>query len=103
MSRTKIATVTPKETAASLAVALVSQWFDELSTVCMAPGYGGEDALDQAHIAVQEKCLDEHIAENGKPKDEEDKATYDEIAAARAGYLIGVQVGLRLRTAGGAR
>lgn len=88
-----------------LAVEMVQEWYESLLASGEAHTHGSiyQVTLDNGFIAVQEALEAEHEKEHGKMPPPEDGSVEREIIAQEAGYLIGVQVGLRLRSAGGGR
>lgn len=68
--------------------------------ICRTPDTP-EDLFDQIIGEVADAFEKAHVREHG-PIQDHDTEEYV-VFGQRAGYLVGVQVGLRLRTAGGAR
>lgn len=84
----------------------VDQWFESLleTDQVFTAGSIYQAEMGEAFDIVQEAVKRADYAErpNAKPSVEDELAEVEAFART-AGYLIGVQVGLRLRAAGGAR
>ncbi len=82
-----------------LAIRLVDEWFDAITSShdghnsTYTRGQQLSDAFGNVEVALEA----EELAEYGAASDDEDAAIRKRIASTEAGYLIGVQVGLRLR------
>lgn len=102
MSRAlKVTKTKPTQSAAELAAAIVQDHFDWMLTTPQVFTQGSvyetrltERAFDEVKAVVLREYIDDH----GTPEPGDDLV--DEFCAQEAGYLIGVQVGLRLRRAG---
>lgn len=85
----------------ALAVTAVQDWYNELitSSCATSEGQDASSTLEYQFAAVQEALEAEYIREHApdRTSTDEDRAMLSEICAREAGYLIGVQVGLRLR------
>lgn len=83
----------------TLARRAVDEYFDLLlaSPDALVEGFACQAGIDfQAVDVVQDAVKAEFIADGLKPANDDDG--FDEMCARAAGYLIGLQVGLRLRT-----
>jgi hypothetical protein len=94
----------PKQSPSKLAAQCVDEWYDSLlqSSESLMVGSVFQVTLESAFNKVLQSCLQMHIAEHGPITEDVEGAT-EQICAQEAGYLIGVQVGLRLRLGGGVR
>ena len=82
-----------QRTAQALAIELVQKWFDDLMTsrdVLAFPDDGQFSFED-----IEKALTREHEIEHGKIRPDQDLIPLE--IASEAGYLVGVQVGLRLR------
>ncbi len=90
-------------TAAELARQEVEAWFEaiveEQETLIAGDGNIPMERLDKAFDTVLKKLEEEH---EPRITDKTDSMTVA-LVGVRAGYLIGIQVGLRLRNVGGVR
>ncbi len=85
----------------ALAAKRVQEWFDNIVSTADAlatSDFESEVLLGNAFIEVQEILRREHDEAHGPPEPTS-VAVVDGMMAREAGYLIGVQVGLRLRGA----
>ena len=85
-----------------VAARVVQEWFDELCSSSDAFNDGTNAQTLQANLIceVQEAVK---AADRDPLIGHDSDAVQDEIYAREAGFLVGVQLGLRLRAAGGAR
>jgi hypothetical protein len=95
VSKSKRRAVAPQRAPSALAARVVGEWFEsvlatrEVFTVGSIHSRLTETAFEQVQDAVERA----HIAAHGPVSDEAEH----EMIAMEAGYLLGVQVGLRLR------
>lgn len=87
-----------KPSAAQIAAQSVAEWHAGFLSSSSAYVWPDSEAPDDVLERVQDALQREHIAKHGPLKDE-----VRLMLAQEAGYLLGVQVGLRLRAEGGAR
>lgn len=82
-----------------MAVAGVQEWFNSLLEHDMALSHGSVYAvtLEDKFEEIERALIAEHEREQGKPTEEGDEDFVAAVFGRTAGYLIGVQVGLRLR------
>lgn len=103
MSPRAAAAAKPKATTDPHAIAhvAVDRFFQAMiaSRDATAEGCWSTASLDQAFIETQDAVKAAYVREHGPIKDGDDLV--DEQCAQEAGYLVGVQVGLRLRSVGG--
>ena len=87
----------------ALAEKAATEWLEYVVTDRLGLGWRCESEFDgdASFEAVFEALKREHIAQHGPIKPDQDSVEID--LGIEAGYLIGVQVGLRLREPGGAR
>jgi hypothetical protein len=91
--------------AAELAAQRVAEWYASLlySNGALLQGHAYQISFDHVFTEVQEALTREYVAECSHMGDPDEDIVAVTNLAQEAGYLIGLQVGLRLRADGGAR
>lgn len=86
--------------ARQIAAEAVQMWCNSFTRTWLShlDGHVSQRSLGDVFDVVERALKDEYVAKYGPVDAEDPDYEGDEIFAREAGYLIGVQVGMRLRT-----
>jgi hypothetical protein len=103
LARKKTTTIDPRQLAAHYARDWFAQLLETKEAFSAGSVYQAGEGLENGFAAVQKALECEDIKIHGEPRKDDERSVRQERCAGEAGYLIGLQIGLRLRNVDGGR